>query len=302
MKHQRYSRRNVADLDSGRHGHSTPISAPRRGGTLLELLVAIGMISLLTGILVPVLGQARERGRAAACLANGRGLGAAMSMYYSEERNLPWFYVHEISEGEGFRPVPGASGFTTFSWGGMLPDIRERVVDSQLTPTELRPLTRYTDPGARGYAVVRTFVCPSDSSVANPSLHAGTASPIPDRQGSNWKEFGNSYSINWHWLRAYAGVEPELRRDDARLMYFGPHMLTSQMGGRASEFLWAAENHLDQLLNVAGLLPGRDAPGVRGIGWHGRPSTHVGMFLDGHSEYRDFDTRYLRGDGWRAAP
>lgn len=53
----------------------------RRGFTLVELLVAIAILALLAGILFPVFAKARERGRAAVCLANLKQIGLAVTAY-----------------------------------------------------------------------------------------------------------------------------------------------------------------------------------------------------------------------------
>ena len=49
--------------------------------TLIELLVVIAIIALLSAILFPVFGQAREKARQATCMSNLKQLGAAMLMY-----------------------------------------------------------------------------------------------------------------------------------------------------------------------------------------------------------------------------
>jgi prepilin-type N-terminal cleavage/methylation domain-containing protein len=66
-------------------------SLHRTGGafTLIELLVVIAVIALLIGILLPSLGQARERSRRGACAANLHGIGEALATYSSEWATLP---------------------------------------------------------------------------------------------------------------------------------------------------------------------------------------------------------------------
>jgi prepilin-type N-terminal cleavage/methylation domain-containing protein/prepilin-type processing-associated H-X9-DG protein len=66
------------------------IVARRRGAgfTLIELLVVIGIIAVLVSILLPVMGQARERSRRTACLANVRSLAQAWNSYAIENYGL----------------------------------------------------------------------------------------------------------------------------------------------------------------------------------------------------------------------
>ena len=57
------------------------VSAGNSGFTLIELLVVIAVIAVLTALLVPVLGKAREYGRRAACLGNLRQIQMGWQMY-----------------------------------------------------------------------------------------------------------------------------------------------------------------------------------------------------------------------------
>lgn len=59
----------------------------RRGFSLVELLVVIGIIALLIGILLPVIGRAREHARRAKCLANLRSIGQQMFAYANNNRD-----------------------------------------------------------------------------------------------------------------------------------------------------------------------------------------------------------------------
>jgi len=56
-------------------------SAASPGFTLIELLVVIAVIAIVAALLFPVLAQARERARAAACLTNLHQLALANALY-----------------------------------------------------------------------------------------------------------------------------------------------------------------------------------------------------------------------------
>lgn len=58
----------------------------RRGFTLVELLVVIGIIALLISILLPSLSMAQEQARTIKCLSNMKQLGIAFNAYTSETR------------------------------------------------------------------------------------------------------------------------------------------------------------------------------------------------------------------------
>src|SRR5688572_17804669 len=67
----------------------------RRGFTLVELLVVIGIIALLIAILMPALSKAKEQANRVACMSNLKQLGIALNLYTTDHKG--WF------------PAPGAN-------------------------------------------------------------------------------------------------------------------------------------------------------------------------------------------------
>ncbi|MBV9463230.1 MAG: DUF1559 domain-containing protein [Verrucomicrobiae bacterium] len=83
------------------------------GFTLVELLVVVGVVSVLAGMLLPTLKSARETAKSAQCMSNLRQLGIAMNLHGETYGYYPWSVIQDV----GIYSVrPNYSGDVNSTW------------------------------------------------------------------------------------------------------------------------------------------------------------------------------------------
>jgi prepilin-type N-terminal cleavage/methylation domain-containing protein/prepilin-type processing-associated H-X9-DG protein len=127
------------------------------GFTLIELLVVIAIIAILAGLLLPVLAQAKSKGREITCLNNVKQLQVAWTLYITDNSDaLP----ENKSSGAGTLGVGGPPG----TW--VLGNAKSSAVITNLQSGTLYPYTPN----------IGVYHCPSDlSTVVNPATGANTS-------------------------------------------------------------------------------------------------------------------------------
>ncbi|MGD0137994.1 MAG: prepilin-type N-terminal cleavage/methylation domain-containing protein [Tepidisphaeraceae bacterium] len=117
-----------------------PFRRIKRGFTLVELLVVIGIIALLISILLPALNRAREQANAVACASNLRQIGGLINIYISENRGyLPYGHAQMKGGFEDWNEGPWVGGAPNWDW----PDTLQRLTDNRAPGTQGSPSWSY---------------------------------------------------------------------------------------------------------------------------------------------------------------
>jgi len=144
---------------------------PRRGFTILELLVTFGAISTLASLVLPAVGSAREASHQLQCKNQLRQIGLALHAYHNINRCLPPGWQWDVS------------GRSAYGWAvPLLPYLEQRAIYGQIDRNQV--IGHPVNETARSTPIA-AFLCPSDINepmftLFNEDEFTGTTAPLVD--------------------------------------------------------------------------------------------------------------------------
>jgi prepilin-type N-terminal cleavage/methylation domain-containing protein/prepilin-type processing-associated H-X9-DG protein len=147
----------------------------RRGFTLVELLVVIGLIAVLIGLLLPVVARARKKAMVTQCASNLRQIAVAFNNYLIDTKGKCFWRGTDLS----------TEGMDWYVFGGQEQNntnVDQAGLFNRFVPRPLNPYVKGT---------VSVFRCPADEDNTSPWTTLGGGPPV-----SHFEWVGTSYNFN----------------------------------------------------------------------------------------------------------
>jgi prepilin-type processing-associated H-X9-DG protein/prepilin-type N-terminal cleavage/methylation domain-containing protein len=249
----------------------------RHAFTLVELLVVIAIIGVLIGLLLPAVQAAREAARRSSCTNNLKQIGLAIHGYAHDRRE-------RFPEGwlcDGATPDAEAG----FGWGWasrILPHMEETAVGNAVADHVRANEAIASALSTTKEAVIRSFLCPSDSESSGTVFDIGNG--LGSFSRSNYPGMFGSEEVEGHG----GTPDPDHPFESDGIFFANSRVEFRNVTDGLSKTIMVGERDSRMTDNVwIGMVAGADEAMVRVVG------TGAHMFNEGHED--DFSSGHPNG-------
>jgi prepilin-type N-terminal cleavage/methylation domain-containing protein/prepilin-type processing-associated H-X9-DG protein len=141
----------------------------RSGYTLVEVLVVIGILSVLIGITLPAVQEVRGVAARTSCQDRMRQIGIGFHNHHSIHNRFP------ANGGSWQSPLRTATPAQVLSWMvNLLPEMDEGILYQQAAAAcRIEPMAHKIPPHTPAQSVVRAYICPADQRLTQPLTTPG---------------------------------------------------------------------------------------------------------------------------------
>jgi prepilin-type N-terminal cleavage/methylation domain-containing protein/prepilin-type processing-associated H-X9-DG protein len=178
----------------------------RKGFTLVELLVVIAIIAVLIGLLLPAVQKIREAASRLRCSNNIKQIALALHNYHDANNRFPPGVVMPYAQAGNDPLTGGAASPIGPNWAiFLLPFIEQQNLFALANPSSYPGTTKLSSfasynvswRNVRG-AVIKIYLCPSDTGQDLLFADPGGAPPEPDWARGNYACNGGTADIDHH--------------------------------------------------------------------------------------------------------
>lgn len=177
-----------------------PINPKRRGASLVEMFVVLGIIAILIGLLLPAVQAARSRARDAVCMNNVYQTNLALVQYLEVTKRIP---------------APAEPGKIGGWMTAILPFLERSDLDDVLVPGT--PLTQVPSLGLKSPPIYRCLIREAYEQLPPNTIQSAHFAMIPHRDRKGFSVVDVPLKFNAPWLSSPELSFAQLPKDG------GPH-------------------------------------------------------------------------------